>query len=384
MDETASGSVSQQSAEKSNAAKMVREPERIGGFLKFWIFIAVVLSLIALGATGYMAYRLEFQIVPQFFSAGDQVEAVSGQIARLTEESGRQSDQFGDQFQKLRSEIDATGTALADLEGAIHESDAQFRQQVAVVKDSLSALYQSERDKENDWQIKEILFLMVMAKHRLDIAGDRDSALLVWQVAREYLGRNADPRLLDAKLAMEAETAALEAIITVDLGDIANRLLMLSAEVASLPLNLSATMLPAPATNADETEPVTERNGSDSSTILSEVWNDISSLVRVKRVDVSERSLLQPDMKIYLVQNLQLALMMAQSAAIRADRQLYQGNLRYVAEAVGLHFSPDSPMVMDFADRLDALIATDIEVSMPDLSDSIGHLRQAIRVGVGE
>ena len=385
MAETTNESVSQESAEETSTAKNDHKPKRTSAIVKFWIFIAVVLSLVSVCAAGYMAYRLEFQLVPQFSSAIDQIESFGGEISRLSADADAQKDQLGSELQKLTEEIDATGTAVARIEESVQEFDARVKQQVDGVKNSISALYQEEGDEANDWKIEEIIFLMVMAKHRVEIAGDVESALLVWKVADEQLKRDSDPRLLDAKLAIDNEIAALETAPTVDLGSVANRLLSLANDVADLPLNLSPSVIGPFAENEnEETEQLAEQDDSSNSDALSEVWNDIRSLVRVKKIDVSERSLLKPDMKIHLVQNLQLALMTAQSAAIRSDRQLYQGNLQYVGDAVSQHFSSDSPLVIDFSNQINELIETEISVNTPDLSKSIGLLRQALNAGVGE
>ena len=385
MAETTNESVSQESAEKTDSAKQDHKPRQTSAIVKFWIFIAVVLSLVSVCAAGYMAYRLEFQLVPQFSSAIDKIESVGSEISRLGADADTQKDQLGSELQKLTEEIDATGTALTRLEGTVKQSEAQVKQQVDGVKDSISALYQEEGNEANDWKVEEIIFLMIMAKHRVEIAGDVESALLVWKVAEEQLKRDSDPRLLDAKSAIQSEIAALEAVETVDLGSIANRLLSMANDVENLPLNLSPAVIGPLVENEDEdTEQLMEQDDSSYSAALSEVWNDIRSLVRVKKIDVSERSLLKPDMKIHLVQNLQLALMTAQSAAIRTDRQLYQGNLQYVGDTVSQHFSSDSPLVVDFSNQINELIETEISVSIPDLSNSIGLLRQALNAGVEE
>ena len=130
--------------------------------------------------------------------------------------------------------------------------------------------------------------------------------------------------------------------------------------------------------NAAPDQPV-EQGDSAVSRVLSEVWGDIRSLVRVKKIDLSEQSLLKPDMKIHVVENLKLALFTAQSAVIRSDQQLYQGNLEYVEDAIGQHFSPDSSSVVEFSNEIRELIATDILLDIPDLSRSIELLRQALK-----
>ena len=385
MAEETTEPVSQKSSDQPDTAKQRRKPRQISAAAKFWIFVAVVISLASLGAAGYMFYWQEFKILPQFASEIEQIQGIESRMSELSENVAQQNSQLSAEFQKLVAEIDDTGAQLKRLESDMQQSDAQFVQQVDGVKASISAIYENQEEETDDWKLDEIVFLMVMAKHRIEIVGDVDSALLVWQVAGDQLQQNSDPRLLDAKLAIENEIAALEEIPTLDLGKVASRLLNLANDVENLPLNLSPTSIVRK--NSDENaapdQPV-EHGDSAVPGVLSEVWSDIRSLVRVRKIDLSEQSLLKPDMKIHVVENLKLALFTAQSAAIRSDQQLYQGNLEYVENAISQHFSPDSSSVVEFSNEIRELIATDIVLDIPDLSRSIELLRQALKSGIAE
>ena len=385
MAEETTEPVSEISSDQPDTAKQRRKPRQTSAAAKFWIFVAVVFSLGSLSVAGYMFYRQEFKVIPQFASEIEQIQDVESRMSELSEGVAQQKHQLSAEFQKLVEEIDETGAQLKRLESDVQQSDAQFVQQVDGVKASISAIYENQEEETDDWKLDELIFLMVLAKHRIEIVGDVDSALLVWQVAGDQLQQNSDPRLLDAKLAIENEIAALEEMPTLDLGKVASRLLNLANDVEQLPLNLSPTSMMQKASNenAAPDQPV-EQGDSAVSRVLSEVWGDIRSLVRVKKIDLSEQSLLKPDMKIHVVENLKLALFTAQSAVIRSDQQLYQGNLEYVEDAIGQHFSPDSSSVVEFSNEIRELIATDILLDIPDLSRSIELLRQALKSGIAE
>ena len=385
MAEETTEPVSEISSDQPDTAKQRRKPRQTSAAAKFWIFVAVVFSLGSLSVAGYMFYRQEFKVIPQFASEIEQIQDVESRMSELSEGVAQQKHQLSAEFQKLVEEIDETGAQLKRLESDVQQSDAQFVQQVDGVKASISAIYENQEEETDDWKLDELIFLMVLAKHRIEIVGDVDSALLVWQVAGDQLQQNSDPRLLDAKLAIENEIAALEEMPTLDLGQVASRLLNLANDVEQLPLNLSPTSMMQKASNenAAPDQPV-EQGDSAVSRVLSEVWGDIRSLVRVKKIDLSEQSLLKPDMKIHVVENLKLALFTAQSAVIRSDQQLYQGNLEYVEDAIGQHFSPDSSSVVEFSNEIRELIATDILLDIPDLSRSIELLRQALKSGIAE
>ncbi len=385
MAEETTEPVSQNSSSQTEASKQKRKPGKTSAAAKFWIFVTVVFSLVSLSAAGYLFYRQEFRILSQFDSENEQIRDVDSQVSELTESVARQNSQLSAEFQKLVEEIDEMDEKLKRLEIKVRQSDEQLARQVEGVKTSISGIYENQEDETDDWRLHEIIFLMVMAKHRIEIAGDVDSALLIWRVAEEQFRKNSDPRLFDAKLAIENEIAVLESIPAVDLGDVASRLLNLASDVEKLPLNLSlnSTARMVDSEIADFDQSVEEANSAESG-ILSEVWIDIQSLVRVKKIDLSEQSLLKPDMKINVVENLKSALFTAQSAAIRSDQQLYQGNLEYVSDAIDRHFSTDSSLVVEFSDKISELIAIDIDLDIPDLSRSIELLEQALNSGIAE
>lgn len=377
--------VSPKSSNQTETSKQKRKPGKIGVAAKFWIFVTVVFSLASLSAAGYLFYRQEFKILSQFASENEQIRDVDSQISELTDSVAQKTSRLSDEFQKLIEEIDEADEKLTRLESKMQQSDDQIVRQVEGVKASIAAVYESQEDETDDWKLHEIIFLMVMAKHRIEIAGDVDSALLIWRVADEQLRKNSDPRLFDAKLAIENEIATLERIPPIDLGGVASRLLSLASDVEKLPLNLSlAPIARRVDSESEDPDRPDEQGDSAVSGVLSEVWTDIQSLVRVRKIDLSEQSLLKPDMKINVVENLKSALFTAQSAAIRSDQRLYQGNLEYVKDAVSRHFSPDSSLVVEFSNEVSELIATDIVLDIPDLSRSIELLERALNSGITE
>ena len=389
MAETANESETQETPDQPKLSEQTRQRTKSSAAVKFWICVAVFLSLASAGGAGYVLYRMEFQVIPQFSSDTQQIQSVQNQISDLaanTSESNSQLEtQLEIQLQSLSDEVEETEEAISRLEGVIQQTQSQVTQQVDGVKESISAIYEEQDNDADSWKLEEIIFLMVMAKHRVEISGDVQSALVVWRVADDQLLREADPRLLDAKLAIENEIAALEALPTLDLGNTAQQLVKLANDLEQLPLNLSPTRMFAEAEQREESSSQKEESEADTETgFVSEVWGDIKSLVRVRKIDANEQSLLKPAMKIYLVENLKSALFNAQVAVLRSDQQVYQENIQYVQNAVSQHFSTDSPDVVAFSNQLNSLIGVELELDVPDLSGSITLLREVLNSSVTE
>ncbi|MDE0310558.1 MAG: uroporphyrinogen-III C-methyltransferase [Acidiferrobacterales bacterium] len=373
------------SSGQSDKAKRARKPKQTSSGAKFWIFVALLLSLVSLGGAGYLFYQQEFRILPQFASESEFIQDVDSQISELTESISRQKDELIAGLQGLDDEVEDRDGKIERLESEMQQSFEQLTRQLEDVKASLSAIYENQDDETDEWRVQEIIFLMVLARHRIEIDGNVNSALVVWRAVEDQLQTISNPGLFDAKLAIEEEIAALENLVPIDLGDVSSRLLRLAVDVEQLPLDLSAaSMLQDDGDdNAMPDQPV-EVDSSMGSGLITEVWTDIQSLVRVKKIDPSEQSLLRPDMIINVVENLKSALFAAQSAAIRSDQQLFEANLEYVRASVGQQFSSDSSVVAEFSSEVSALIATDIVLDIPDLSRSIELLEQALESAIVE
>ena len=385
MAESTNEPETQETPDQPQVSKQSKQRTKSSVAVKFWIFVALLISLASAGGAGYVLYRVEFQVIPQFSADTQQIQSVQDQISDLAASTSENKGQTETQLQGLAGQIDQNEDAISRLDGVIQQTQSQVTQQVDGVKESISAIYEDQDNDADAWKLEEIVFLMVMAKHRVEIAGDVQSALVVWRVADDQLLREADPRLLDAKLAIENEIAALEALPTLDLGNTAQQLVKLANDVEQLPLNLSPTRMFAEVEPDEETSSQAVESEVDSETgFVSEVWGDIKSLVRVRKIDANEQSLLKPAMKIYLVENLKSALFNAQVAVLRSDQKVYQENIQYVQNAVSQHFSTDSPDVVEFSNQLNSLIGVELELDVPDLSGSITLLREVLNSTAAE
>ena len=380
MAEDSSTSVSEQYSGYGKSSLGTGTSRKSSGAAKFWISIAVILSLGSISATGYLAYRLEFQFLPQFGEESQRIQSTGEEVSTLMDGIQRMETQTDDHIQKLAGMIEEYQSSLERLEKTIDDSNIEFANEVADVKESISALYQEQGQAADNWQLQEIMYLLLMGKYRVHFAGDVESTLLLWQVAEKQLQANPDPRLIDVKQAVREEIAALESVHNVDVAGITGTILRLVEDVESLPLNLTGV---APAPASDDREPAPDQAETQESSavdnVLSEVWTDIQSLVRVRRIDVSEQSLLMPQMKINVVESIRLALFAAQAGALRSDPQLYRENLRFVSDAIRQHFSPESADVIEFASQVSELIDLPVTVDVPELSTSIELLNLALR-----
>ena len=112
--------------------------------------------------------------------------------------------------------------------------------------------------------------------------------------------------------------------------------------------------------------------------MLDEAWQDLKSLVRVRKIDDIALLPLKPGMKAYLAETLKTALFAAQVAALRGEEAVYRSNLEYIQLTIERHYSKNSEEVSVFSEKVEQLIGTPVTMAIPDLSGSLNLLQKVI------
>ena len=347
--------------------------------LKFWVTIAVLVSVVSLIGAGYLAYRLELQIVPQFDSDVLKSDAIEEQFAKSLQSYETLSAQIDGWDQELKEQIQSQISALKSMEISSRASDAELKERIDNVVESVSSIYQNlERDSDN-WKLEELIYLLLMGNQRLQISGDVDSALVIWQVVDDQLKQNSDPRLQAVKTAINEEIIQLKDLEQVDVATLANQLLQLTESIESLPLDTTMSIASVDvAVNAEEDTQQPDESDSFWSGMLDEAWQDLKSLVRVRKIDDIALLPLKPDMKLYFAETLKTALFAAQVAVLRGEEAVYRSNLEYIQLTIERHYSNSSKEVSVFSEKVEQLIRTPVTMTVPDLSGSLNLLQEVI------
>ena len=340
-----------------------------------WAILAVVLSLAAICAAGYLFYRLEFHIGPQVDSQIQQIDSKLEHADAYGEqiESLRQRNlELSEQIQELTSNSNKLGSTL-------RASDKETDRQIKDVIDSISSIYQNLDRKTEDWRLEEIAYLLVIGNQRLQIANDIDTALLIWPVVDQHLERQIDPRLLVVRQMVNEEVILLRQVQPVDITEMSIRLLGLANTVDSLPFK---TVMAVPEPQDEETAPTAESHANEVDTgvnrVLSEIWVDLKSLVRVQKIQDSVPPVFRPEQQYYLRENVKLTLMGVNISLIQGEDELYQANLEYVQQSLDNYFSPTAQSVRNFASDIEMLAKMPVATEIPDVSGSLKLLQRIL------
>ena len=250
---------------------------------------------------------------------------------------------------------------LGQLEGRLAESQSQ---QLA-----LEALYQDLSRNRDEWQLAEIEQVLAIAQQQLQLARNVRAALLALQLAEGRLARADRPQFAPIRRALARDIERLKAAPVIDFPAMAMRLDNLIASIDALPLAFEERTereTPAKAPAADQG--LLGRLGT-------EIWNEISQLIVVRRIGATEPPLLPPTQAYFVRENLRLRLLNARASLLARDEAGYREDLRAAAAWLQRYFDPRAKATADSVAQVKQLSGISITFDMPTISESLDAVR---------
>ncbi|HEC19690.1 MAG TPA: hypothetical protein ENI97_10155 [Gammaproteobacteria bacterium] len=334
---------------KHAAASKTPRTKAPGKHRLIFVSLVFVIALAAAGLAGYDFWllRLQAPINAQVINLQNSFEARIGQLEQ--------------QLRNTQSRLSA---------------EAQARQSAEAEHQALKAALQSVNERLGRstlaWRMAEVEYLLTVANDRLLLARDRQTAIAVLETADSRLKAIGDPALLKVRKKIAGELTALRAVPAVDIPGVVLKLTSLAEAVPQLPL-LDKKRL-AVATEKQQRPAV-----KDWKQIPSVVWQDIKSLVQVRRHQQPTEPLLPPQQAGFLYQNLQLKLEQAKLAALQHDTAVFAAVLREATQWLDSYFEPEATEVQAMKSALAELQGVELQPELPDVSGSLRELRQELR-----
>jgi uroporphyrin-3 C-methyltransferase len=107
----------------------------------------------------------------------------------------------------------------------------------------------------------------------------------------------------------------------------------------------------------------------------SEFWGEIRSLVRIQRFDRDEPALLAPGQAFFLRENLKLRLLNARLALLAREQFIFRNELKYTQEWLDRYFDGRDKSLQAAQGVLRQLAATEINIALPTLNDSLSAIK---------
>lgn len=313
---------------------------------------ALVLSLIALGASGFLFVQGQNVLKQQEMRIGQDLNKAalgnSENAALLQSTLAKQAELDAQLSKILQNESDTAQT----LDG-IHRAYAELL-----------------KGRVN-WLVDEIEVTLNTASQQLLLSGNVPVATAVLENVEQRLSRFEQPELLPIKQAISQDLAALKNRPYLNVSATALRLDRLESAVDSLPLLVDSTM------NAQNAEPApTSKAGS----FWTRAWDNTSELVKsmveVRKLDNNDAMLIGSEQVFYLRENLRMRLLDARLALLQHNSEVYQNDLAAIEESVKRYFDVQSPNTQTWLKEVGELKSVEIRmISDESLKASLAAVR---------
>ncbi len=269
-----------------------------------------------------------------------------------------------------------TDGSLASMNDAIRQLEGKQIEQ----SDALASLYRDRQGSNEDWAIAEIEYLLIIAMQRLILEEDVTTALAAMEAANLRLKNLGNPGLLPVRQQLAADMNQLRSVNLADTVGMAIYLADMVDLSADLPLKSGIIVATKDQSSADasssDDEPVVDPFWKKVPRIL---WQEIKSLVVIKRSGEVKQALLLPGEEYFLYQNLRLELESARQSVLRSDSQNLRSSIDLALTWMRRYFDTSDSAVINVMETLDKMRSIELKPDLPDISSSLESLRAYIR-----
>jgi uroporphyrin-3 C-methyltransferase len=317
-----------------------KQPVQVRGQSRNALFGIILIITLALAAGGlYLAYR----------------NRDAGLSTRTTVEG-------------LLGSREKVSTRIKDLEMQLD----QLRVQQEVTARSVQDLARELPGNNEDWALREVEFLLIIATHHLALEHNIDAALGAMQEAALRL-RGLDGAALDpVREQLTGDIKRLQDQHSADASRLALSLEELAGRINKLPL----------AGGHKETGKTVDNLQSQTAGdkgILDALWEELRNFVIIRHEDDKQRAVLAPGQEYYLYQNLRLELESARLSLLRRDTENLHASVATLQTWLAEYFDKDDPAVADALKTMKQLSSINLTPPVPDISSSLESLRAYMR-----
>lgn len=315
--------------------------------------VALALALLALAG-----------VMVQGFRGHAQMQSLEVQLARRIGE-------FDAASREARAAAKAANAALADLQSRLMALENQAletqNQQVA-----LNAMYQELANSADERVVADIEQTLLLAQQQLQMAGNVRAALIGLEAADSRLAQLGKAQFAGLRKAIVQDMERLKLLPAADIDGISARLeaLMQAADG----LKTEAESEPAPPA------PVGSGALDTLGAFSRDAWNEIKSLLRIRRLDHPELPLLTPAQSYFLHQNLKLRLLSARLAMLQRDEATFRADLGAARAWADRYFNRHDPATRAFLASVGELLQVPVALKDAQIQASLKAV-QAVRGG---
>ncbi|MCX7896266.1 MAG: uroporphyrinogen-III C-methyltransferase [Rhodocyclaceae bacterium] len=318
---------------------------------------------------GLVALALFLACLALAFSwrALQRIEESRAEFARRLAESEKIAKEAETQGKAQQETAEALRQRLEVLEGKIAE---MHNQQAA-----LDALYQEFSRASDDRLLAEVEQAVTLAAQQLAIAGNVELAVVALENAEARLSQSGQSRYVALRQQIARDIERLRAHPAADLGGIALHLDLLAEAVPNLPLAYERRVKPTAKEQVSPSDTPPSSLHGWLSAWGREIWREISSLVRIERLDRPEVELLSPREAYFLRENLRLRLLSARLTLLARDEKGFRHELALADSWLARYFDGAHPAVIEARAQLSRWREAKIGRAFLSLDETLALLR---------
>jgi len=328
--------------------------------------LALVLSVAALGASGY----LYWQGMQQVQKISQENEVLRSEINAKVDStiSGARSDLSSNIAQMNRQLGEVKAQANTDKQNVNELQDRLTR--------SMKQLAAKQTNSRKDWLLAEVEYLLRLANQRILMENTVNGALQLLKSADKILAETDDVTIYDIRKAVAADIASLEAVPKLDTEGLFLKLGAMNRQVADLRVTPLSKQHELPEMLKEITPETVQASWASG---VQESWAKamakLESLIVIQHRDEPVKPLLSPEQKYYLQQNLNLMLEQAQLALLQRRQDSYDSALLKAEEWLGTYFQQDDGVTQGLLRGIGELKSVKVSPALPDISNSLTELK---------
>ena len=331
-------------------------------------WLAMLLALLALASSAYLAWQDRASAADE---AGNEaaIASLSGELeGAVNSLQSRQQAALTELEDAARQRAARIGSLERELEEFVRQNNSIYPR-LSNLEDAISSLQGVSAGVRETWMLAEAEYYMQIANAQLQLAGKPHIAALALEFADERVRQMANPALAEVRRALTQELQALRSMETADIEGMTLALANLAERTASLPLRQDVEM-------PDEETGAIDPELTGFSRAVASIKSAFGDIVSVRRSDKPLTPLLAPEAAYFLRANLALQLQAARLALLQGEQQVFEQSLDHAAEWLKDYYDAESGAVASVLETIEELQDRGVEVTPPDISESLRLLRQ--------
>lgn len=335
-------------------------------------YLALLLSLVALAAVGYL-----------YWNSAQQNKTAATSTTELESKIDSLSTQVKDALNSLNNNSSSLKQTAAGINQRMEQLQGQSKieqNNIAELQTRLTRSIQqvSAQQKTNrkDWLLAEVEYLLRLANQRVLMEQTATGALQLLKSADKILKETDDVSIYEVRKSLANDIAALEAVPKLDIEGVFLKLNALNLQVRNLRVIPISEQYQLPELLEEVTpEVITESWSAELKASWSKAVDKLGSLIIIKHHDQPIEPLMSPDQAYYLQQNLHLMLEQAQLSLLQHKQASYDSSLEKAYNWIDTYFEKKDSVTQSLLQNISELKDVKVITKMPDISGSLRALK---------